>query len=59
MSIFVDQRFPLKKLHILIALDQNNWDSITIVVAFDSLYNNFSTITNNMLKRGDKIIDEI
>ena len=59
MSIFADVRFLIKRLHISIALDRNIWDNIAIVVALNSLHNDFSTTTKSILKRGDKIINKI
>lgn len=52
-------QFLIKQPPVLIASDQNIWDNITIIVALDSLHNNFSTITKSMLKWKDKTINKI
>lgn len=59
MSIFADVRFLIKRLRAAITPNRDIWDSIAIVVALDSLHDNFETTTTSILERGDKTIDEI
>lgn len=59
MSIFADVRFLVKRLRSAITPNRDIWDSIAIVVALDSLHDDFETITTSMLERGDKTIEEI
>lgn len=40
-------------------LNRDLWDTITIVIILDSLYDNFDTITISLLETGDKTIDQI
>lgn len=49
----------VKRLRSAITPNRNIWDSIAIVVALDSLHNDFETTTNSMLESGDKSINEI
>lgn len=44
---------------ISITPDWDIWDSIAIVIALDSLYNDFSAITKSKLELRDKTIDKI
>ena len=40
--------------------DRDLWNTIAIVIALDTLYNNFNTTTASLvLKSGDKTIDQI
>lgn len=59
MSRFANVCFLVKWLQIVFSSNRNIWDSIAIVIAFDSLYNNFETTTTSMFKSGEKIIDKI
>lgn len=59
MSIFADVRFLIKRLQAAITPDQDIWDSIVIVVALNSLHDNFEATTASMLEREDKTIEEI
>lgn len=59
ISIFANIQFLIKWLQLAIIQNGDIGDSITIVVAPDSLYDNFETITTNILKHNDKIIKEI
>lgn len=59
MSIFADVRFLVKRLQSAITPNRDIWDSIAIVVALDSLHDDFETATASMLERGDKTIKEI
>lgn len=59
VSVFANVRFLVKRLRSAITPNRDIWDSITIVVALNSLHNNFETTTTSMLESGDKTIDEI
>lgn len=39
--------------------DRDLWDTITIVIALDTQYNNFDTTTTSLLKTSNKTIDQI
>ena len=49
----------LKQLRAILILSCNIYDKITIVIAFNSIYNNFETKTSILLKFGNKNIDKI
>lgn len=49
MSIFADIRFLIKRLRAAITPNRAIWDSIAIVVALDSLHDDFKTTTTSML----------
>ena len=59
LIIFIDIYFLVKSLQSGITLNRNIWNSITILVVLDFLYNNFETIITNILKHGNKIIKKI
>lgn len=59
MSIFADVCFLVKRLRSAITPNRDIWDSIAIIVALDSLHDDFETTTTSMLERGDKTIEEI
>lgn len=59
MNIFADVCFLIKRLRAAIIPKWDIWDIIAIVVALDSLHNNFETTTTSILEQGDKTIDEI
>lgn len=59
MSIFADVRVLIKRLRAAIAPNRDIWDSIAIVVALDSLHDDFEATTASMLERGDQTIEEI
>lgn len=58
MSIFANVQFLIKQLQATITSDCNIWDSIAIIVALDSLYNNFDITNKSILKQDDKKIDK-
>ena len=47
--MFANISFLIKKLQAAITPTRNIWNSIDIVVAFDSLHNNFEAITASIL----------
>lgn len=59
MSVFANVRFLIKRLRAAITPERDIWDSIAIVVALDSLHDDFEATTASMLERGDKTIEEI
>lgn len=59
MKIFVKVQYLYKQLQTVIILGCNPWDIITIVIALNILYNNFDLITANLIKTGDKSIEQI
>ena len=59
MQIFAKVKYLYKCFQSVITLGQDVWDTITISITFNSLYNNFNTTIANLLKVGNKIIDQI
>ena len=59
MQIFAKVRYLYKRLQTTMTLGQDLWDMIAIVIALDSLYDNFNTTTANLLEVGNKTIDQI
>lgn len=41
----------------VIILDWNFWDILTIIIALDYIYKDFDIITTNLLQIGDKKMD--
>lgn len=58
-SIFANVRFLIKRLQLAIIPTQDIWNSIVIIMVFNSLYNNFKATTTSMLEHKNKIIKEI
>ena len=59
MQIFAKVRYLCKCLQIAMTSGRDLWDTIAIVIALDTLYNNFNTTTASLLESGDKTIDQI
>ena len=59
LSIFTDVQILTKQLMTIVTPNHNIYNSITIVIVFDSIYNNFESKTSSLLETGDKTIDEI
>lgn len=57
--MFTDIHFLVKWLQLAITPNQKIWDSIAIVIALNSLYNNFETTTTSMFESRDKTIVKI
>ena len=59
MQIFAEVRYFCKRLRIAISPSRDLWDTIAIVIALDTLHDNFNTTTASLLESGDKTIDQI
>ncbi len=59
MQIFAEVRYLCKRLRTAMTPNRDLWDTIAIVIAFDSLHQDFDTTTASLLETGDKSIDEI
>ena len=57
--MFADTQILTKQFKAVFTLSCNIYDSITIIVALDSIYKNFDTKTLSLLEIGEKTIDEI
>lgn len=58
-SVFAEVRFLTKRLKAAITPGKDIWDIIAIVVALDSLHNDFEPTIASMLESGEKPIEEI
>lgn len=58
-SVFADVCILTKRLRVALTSNQDIYDSIVIIIAFDSINNNFDTKTSSLFKIGNKIIDKI
>ena len=59
MQIFAEIKHLYKRLRLAMTPGQDLWDTITIVIALDSLHEDFDTTTTSLLEIGDKTIDQI
>lgn len=59
MQIFAEIKYLCKHLRTAMTLGQDLWDMIAIVIALDSLHEDFDTTTASLLEAGDKTIDQI
>ena len=59
MEIFAEVRYLCKQLRTAITPGRDLWDTIAIVIALDSLHDDFDTITTSPLEVGDKTLDQI
>ena len=59
IQIFAERKYFCKRLQMVMTLGQDLWDIIAIVIALDSLYNDFNTNTASLLKAGNKTINQI
>lgn len=57
MKIFTKVRYLCKGLHKAMTLGQDLWDTIAIIIALDTLYDNFEMTTVSLLKTADKTIN--
>lgn len=57
MQIFVKVKYLCKCLHSAITPSRKLWDTITNVIAFDLLYEDFDTTSASLLETGNKTID--
>ena len=59
MQIFAEVRYLCKHFRMAMTPGQDLWDMIAIVIALDSLHEDFDTTTVSLLETGDKTIDQI
>lgn len=59
MQIFAKVKYLCKCFQTAMTPNRDFWNIIAIVIALNSLHNNFDTITASLLKTGDKSIDKI
>lgn len=59
MQIIVEVQYLYKRLKTIITLSRDLLNTITIIIVFDTLYDNFDTITTSFLKISNKTIDQI
>ena len=59
IQIFAEIRYLCKRLRTAMTPNRDLWDTIAIVIALDSLHQDFDTTTASLLETGDKTIDEI
>ena len=59
MQIFAKVCYLCKRLRTAMTPNRDLWDTIAIVVALDTLHDDFDTTTASLLETGDKTIDEI
>lgn len=57
MQIFTKVKYFYKYLCIAMTPNHDLWDTITIVIALNSLYKDFDTTAASLLEAGDKMID--
>lgn len=57
MQIFAEVRYLCKRLRMAMTLVRNLWDTIAIVIAVDTLHDDFEITVTSLLESGDKIID--
>lgn len=58
-SIFADVQILTKRLRAALTPNRNIYNSIAIVIALNSIHNNFETKTSSLLETGNKTIDKI
>ena len=59
MQIFAEVRYLCKRLWTAMTPGCDLWDTIAILIALDSLHEDFDTTTASFLETGDKTIDKI
>lgn len=59
IQIFAEVKYLCKCLRSAMTPGRDLWDTIAIVIALDSLHEDFDTTTASLLETGDKIIDQI
>ncbi len=59
VEIVAEVRYLFKRLKATMSEGRDPFDTIAIVIALDTLHNNFDTTTASKLETGDKSIDEI
>lgn len=59
IQIFTEIKYLCKCLCTIINLSYNLWNTIAIVIILNTLHNDFDITTTNLLKSGNKTIDQI
>lgn len=59
MQIFAEVKYLCKRLRTAMTPGRDLWDTIAIVIALDSLHEDFDTTSASLLEAGDKTIDQI
>ena len=59
MQIFVEVKYLCKRLQTAMTPGRDLWNTIAIVIALNSLHEDFDTTTASLLETGNKIIDKI
>ncbi len=59
MQIFAEVRYLFKRLQITMTPGRDLWDTIAIVIALDTLNDDFDRTTASLLESDDKTIDQI
>lgn len=59
IQIFTKVKYLFKRLCMTITLSRDLWDTIAIVIALDSLHEDFDTTTASLLETGNKTINQI
>lgn len=59
MQIIAELKYLCKCLHIAMTTGRDVWDTISIIIALDLLYEDFYITTVSLLETNDKIIDQI
>ncbi len=59
MQIFAEVRYLFKRLRTAMTQGRDLLDTIAIVIALDTLHDNFDTTTASLLESGDNTIDQI
>lgn len=59
MQIFAEVRYLCKRLRTAMTPGRDPWDTIAIVIALDTLHDDFDSTTASLLEAGDKSIDQI
>lgn len=59
MQIFAEVKYLCKRLRSAMTPGRDLWGTIAIVIALDSLHEDFDTTTASLLETGDKTIDQI
>ena len=59
IQIFAKVKYPYKRLQTAITLGRDLWDMIAIMIALNSLYNDFNTTIASLLEASNKTINQI
>ena len=59
IQIFAEVKYLCKRLRTAMTPNRDFWDTIAIVIALDSLHEDFDTTTTSLLETSNKTIDQI